>query len=245
MQARFAFTDELLSDRDVLELISLTGSDDGATTPLGLEWRKERSAFGFVTWSLFLRDPEGELIRLERINPQSGRVYDLRLAFNPATGALSLALAEAESGAVLYARETTVAPVAESVHPVAGAGALQTAVYEAFLPVAVTWRLLEEAADGSALPTVKLSKQRAAWLEVTLPEVPMPGGYRLVGMKDGEKVEWVPAFSGSGTVRMPVALDDVPAGQWQVGIEYGEGDRLWPIGTLRPVEGVGGCRAWR
>ena len=235
VQARFAFTDELLSDRDVLELISLTGSDDGATTPLGLEWRKERSAFGFVTWSLFLRDPEGELIRLERINPQSGRVYDLRLAFNPATGALSLALAEAESGAVLYARETTVAPVAESVHPVAGAGALQTAVYEAFLPVAVTWRLLEEAADGSALPTVKLSKQRAAWLEVTLPEVPMPGGYRLVGMKDGEKVEWVPAFSGSGTVRMPVALDDVPAGQWQVGIEYGEGDRLWPIGTLRPA----------
>src|SRR5690606_30251769 len=100
---------------------------------------------------------------------------------------------------------------------------------------AVTWRLLEEAADGSALPTVKLSKQRAAWLEVTLPEVPMPGGYRLVGMKDGEKVEWVPAFSGSGTVRMPVALDDVPAGQWQVGIEYGEGDRLWPIGTLRPA----------
>jgi|GEM_PF-2231760 len=267
VKAQFQFSSERLSAANSLTLVGLASSAESDPDLVALEWRKESSPFGFITWRLYLvaakellpdqpapavtvqRGAEYDTARLALVNPQPGTVYEAGLAYDPGTGDLALALLDAGTGNLLYGLEIGTVPLppgalSAGVHPAAGPGAASLEVHGAFLPVAVRWQIGERTPAGGFVPLVALSKNQPAFLEVELPPRPLGGAYRLVGAPAGAAggagALWTEPFEGTGKVHVPLDLGGVRAGAWDVRLEYLDGDRAWTLGRSRAIEVVAG-----
>jgi len=257
IKAQFQFASERLAAADALMLVGMEGEAAGPAL-IALEWRKESSPFGFISWRPYLAAAKGILpdqlapgvpvqrganqdaARLPIVNPQPGVVYEASLTYDPGTGELGVALVDVNAGSLLYGLQAKVTALPVEVRPAAGEDALSAETHRAFLPVGVRWQVGERAPHGGVVPLLRLSKQQAAFLEVELPESPLSGSYRLIGAKDGVEAAWVDTLTGAGKVQVPLLLDGIGAGTWQVRLEYVDGEKAWTLGSIRTIGVAGG-----
>lgn len=251
--SEFTMPDSAADTVEGIRLLSILG-EQPTERLLSIEWRRQETLFGFISWTLCLTsetgllsqspgselrvqsEPQGEMVELRRIAPQVGHTYTTTLAFDAATGDLSLLIVDRTDGSMVYSLQTRVGRYPHMLE----AGVVAEQIREirkerVFLPVGVQWEVLSGEDANDLLSTVRLSKQRLAAVDVTLATTDPEATVQVVAELEGRRAVWGETPLVAGRVRLPLDADHLEPGAWSVGLELVREGATWPLGIRRTI----------
>jgi hypothetical protein len=245
MVAEVAITQKLADDVSQISLAILSDPQAPETNLLTLGLVKELSPFGFDSWLLTLSGdllPEtaqkpGATRLLHRFIPQYDHTYRAHLSYDAETGMLSVLVVNLTNQSVVYSAHSQVSSYASELIGRKSEYVLQ--VEPVFTPVGTAWYFL--AGLGDALtPTVLLSHYETAILELTLASPRSTESLNLVAERDDERIELVHTSLSTGKYNIPVDIEKLTPGWWQIRLELTSEGQVWSSGLTHKLQVITG-----